>query len=428
MTKYLIIGAGPAGLAAAVALQQADIAFDMVDAGNKVGGIWDIQREDTPMYQSAHFISSRTLSGFENYPMPANYPDYPSHTLVQSYIEDYANRHHIGEKIRFQTKVVEVNTLNAQWEVIFENGKRSRYEGVICATGITWHPNFPKVKGEFTGEYIHSFAYKEPSFFKGKRVLIIGAGNSGCDIACDAARAAEKAFISLRRGYYFLPKYTLGIPSDLFKEKFSTPFKALDTHLSEFLLNKVLVGNLENFGLPKPDHHLMESHPIMNSRLLHYLGHGDIQAKKNIAEFQGNVVIFEDGSQEEVDVVVAATGYKRVFPFLSDELLDSSKDSKEIDLHLEVFSKKHDNLFFMGGIEVSSAIFGLLNLQGRLIASYLQAKENTSTAFQKFLLQKSKKVSLKGKNRYIDSLRHQRYVDKDLYRARLKKEIQQLGQ
>ncbi|MEL6192356.1 MAG: NAD(P)-binding domain-containing protein [Bacteroidota bacterium] len=429
MQKYLIIGAGPAGLAAAVALKKAHIPFEMVDAGDKVGGIWDIERKETPMYKSAHFISSKTLSGFQDYPMPEEYPDYPSHSLVQSYIEKFSDHHRLEPFARFKTRVKEMKPVEDKWEVRFEDGSQKTYQGVICATGITWHLNHPQIEGEFEGEYIHSFAYKDSSVFKGKRVLIIGAGNSGCDIACDAAKEADKAFISLRRGYYFLPKYTLGMPSDLFKEKFSIPFKALDTRISEFLLNKVFVGKLSHFGLPEPDHRLMESHPIMNNRLLHYLGHGDIIARKNVSSFEGKEVIFEDGSREEIDLIIAATGYKRIFPFLSENHVDYQPDDKEVDLYLEIFSKKYDNLFFIGGIEVASAVFGLFSLQGQAIASYLNAQEQDSAPYQKFLKERNQKtVNLKGKSKYVDSMRHKRYVDKERYKSILTNQINAFAQ
>ena len=168
----------------------------------------------------------------------------------------------------------------------------------------------------------------------------------------------------------------------------------------------------------------MESHPIMNNRLLHYLGHGDIAAKRNVLEFKGKKVIFEDGTEEEVDLIIAATGYKRTFPFLSEDLLDKGT-GKEIDPYLQIFSRKFDKLFFVGGIEVSSAIFGLLSLQGELIAAYLKAGEKNNDSFKNFLEnKKSRNINLKGKNKYIDSLRHQRYVDKKLYENLLLNHIQ----
>ncbi len=424
MRKYLIIGAGPAGLAMAVALQKAAIPFEVVDAGQRAGGIWDIQRADTPMYESAHFISSRTLSGFLDMPMPEDYPDYPAHQLVQAYLEAYADHHQLQPNISFRTKVISAEPTGKNWKVYFEGRQPATYQGVICATGITWYQNLPDIEGDFEGTFMHSFSYRDPSLFKGKRVLIIGGGNSACDIACDAASSAKAAFISLRRGYYFLPKYTFGMPSDLFKHKYRLPSKYLDTKLSELLLNKVLVGNLENYGLPKPDHGLMESHPIMNSRLLHHLGHGDIVARKDVSRFKGKQVIFKDGTTEEIDVIIAATGYKREFPFLSISSMARKNGSQEIDLHLEIFSKQHDNLIFVGGIEVASAVFGLFNLQAAVVAAYLQAKETGKRSYQNFLKSKhSKRINLIGKNKYIDSIRHQRYVDKTHYQRILQQQL-----
>ena len=429
MEKYLIIGAGPAGLATAVALKKAAIPFEVVDAGQRVGGIWDIERGDTPMYQSAHFISSKTLSGFLDFPMPEEYPDYPNHQLVQAYLESYAAHHQLHSSIAFRTKVIRAEPTGEHWIVAFEGREPKRYQGVICATGITWHLNLPAIEGNFDETFIHSFSYRDPSLFQDKRVLIIGGGNSGCDIACDAARVAKKAFISLRRGYYFLPKYTLGMPSDLFKHKHKLPNKYLDTKISEWLLNKVLVGNLENYGLPKPDHGLLESHPIMNSRLLHHLGHGDIVAKKDVSRFQGKAVSFVDGSTEEIDLIIAATGYKREFPFLPESSMTSQDDKPDVDLHLEIFSRQYDNLFFVGGIEVASAVFGLFSLQGSVVAAAIQGKGKGKTAYQQFLQERqSKRVDLVGKNKYIDSMRHKRYVDKARYQHILQQQLKSFQQ
>ncbi len=305
----------------------------------------------------------------------------------------------------------------------FDNGTKGTYAGLIIATGITWHKNFPALQGKYSGRIIHSFDYKSSELFKDKKVLIIGAGNSGCDIACDAAREAGQAFISMRRGYYFIPKYLFGMPSDLFKEKYGFPIKRIDRFISELLLNKVVVGNLENYGLQKPDHGLLQSHPIMNNRLLHHLGHGDISAKPDIDSCDGKMVRFKDGSQEEIDLIVTATGYKRTFPFLDDEII-KSKEHKQVDLYLEMFHRTHDNLFFTGGIEVSSAIFGLLSLQGETIAAAIKAKNRGNTSYKNFLDDKrTKQHNLKRNNRYISSLRHERYVDKPSYQKLLKRQI-----
>lgn len=425
MKNYLIIGAGPAGISTAVALKQRGISFDLVEAGENVGGIWDISRSQTPMYQSAHFISSKKLSGFSDFPMPDHFPDYPGHALVQAYLEDYVAHHQLTSHIQTHTRVLNATPEQKRWVVSFEGKDAVSYDGLICATGVTWFKNEPDHVRDFSGQYLHSFDYRDPSLFSWKRVLIIGGGNSGCDIACDAASAAKEAYISLRRGYYFIPKYIMGMPADEYKAKFSLPGK-LDTWISQMMLNKLLVGDLTRYGLQKPDHQLMQSHPIINDQLIHYLGHGDILAKPDVQQIEGQQVTFSDGSKVEVDVIIAATGYKRCFPFLDPNHLDIGGTDQEHDFYLEIFSRKFENLFFVGGIEVSSAVFGLLGLQGQLIASFL-AQESTDKIRQFNHLKNAVRNDSRKGLKMIPSERHRRYVEKTHYRKKLHQAIQSLS-
>ena len=211
------MGAGPAGLAAARWLKALDVPFEAFERNPDVGGIWNIDFKDSPMYESAHFISSRTLSGFRDFGMPDSYPDYPSHRQILRFIESYADRHDLRRRFRFGVAIEAARPDGAGgWRVRFSEGSERTYAGIITAVGGEWRPHIPKLPGNFTGEIIHSRDYKHPRRFEGRRVLIVGAGNSGCDLACDASRAAERAMISLRRGYYFVPKHIFGRPADVF--------------------------------------------------------------------------------------------------------------------------------------------------------------------------------------------------------------------
>ncbi|MEM7369954.1 MAG: NAD(P)-binding domain-containing protein [Bacteroidota bacterium] len=426
-SRFLIIGAGPAGLSAAVALKTQGLSFQIIDSGKQVGGIWDIDREDGPMYESAHFISSKSMSGFLDFPMPEDYPDYPRHDKILAYIQSYARVHELEQHILFGTTVSQLERLEEgkRWRAHLSTGTTQEYQGVICASGLTWIPNMPTYAGTFEGEMFHSLHYRTLDSLKGKRVLIIGAGNSGCDIACDAARVAEATFLSMRRGYYFLPKYVFGIPSDVFAQKGPKLPYWMELRINEFLINKLLVGNLEKYGLPKPDHHLLESHPIMNTRILHHLGHGDMVAKKAVTEFQGKQVLFEDGSKEEVDLIILATGYKREYPFL--DLADLDYSGEKLDLYLEVFHRRYNNMFFMGGFESDGAAYGMFGKQGRLIAGYLASKKLNPDFFKRFTSKKANSYpNLHGKHSYVDSQRHHHYLQYDQYHKLLDKALKSL--
>jgi cation diffusion facilitator CzcD-associated flavoprotein CzcO len=213
-----IVGAGPAGLSAARALKRSGIAYDQIERHGDVGGIWDLDNPGTPMYESAHFISSRKTSGFFDFPMPDTFPDYPSNRQILRYTRDFATAYGLREAIRFNTAVEAVERAGDGWTVTLDDGSRHDYRAVICATGVNWTPRTPEHPGTFTGQIRHSSSYRSPLEFRGERVLIVGLGNSGADIACDAAANADAAFVSVRRGYHLIPKHLFGMPIDEFAD------------------------------------------------------------------------------------------------------------------------------------------------------------------------------------------------------------------
>ena len=413
-----IIGAGPCGLLAAAALKKRGIPFEIVDAGRQPGGIWDIDRDATPMYESAHFISSRQLSGFSGFPMPATYPDYPRHNLILDYIRSFARHHDLERHITFGLRVESaVRAQSGGWRITLSTGEDRLCSALCVATGTTWQPRIPAVPGNFEGEAYHSFFYRSPKEFEGKRVLIVGGGNSAADIACDAARSASAAFISLRRGYYFIPKFIFGQPSDVFAHSGPQLPRWLEERVFGFLMNRILVGNLTKYGLQKPDHPILRSHPILNTQILHHLGHGDIHARRDVKFLDGRVVHFVDGRSEEIDLIIWATGYDKRFPFLPDSELGNNPD----DLYLNVFHRRHADLFFTGLFETDGAAYGLAGTQAELIAAYLDTNlpEPARAAFDR--QRASDRPDLRGGVHYIESMRHNYYVKGDVYEKVLQK-------
>lgn len=415
-----IIGAGPGGLLSAVALKARGIPFEIVDAGRQPGGIWDIDREQTPMYESAHFISSRRLSGFPGFPMPASYPDYPKHDRILEYVRAFARHHDLERHITFGVRV-ESATRRAEggWTITLDSGDVRHCRALCVATGTTWYPRVPDLPGHFDGEAYHSFHYRSPREFEGKRVLIVGGGNSAADIACDAARSAKRAFISLRRGYHFIPKFIFGQPADVFSHAGPQLPRWLEERVFGFLINRILVGDLTKLGLPRPDHPILRTHPILNTQILHHLGHGDIEARKDVQRLDGRTVRFVDGTSEEIDLIVWATGYEKRFPFLDDAEID--RHGEALDLYLNIFHRRHADLFFMGLFETDGAAYGLYGQQAELIATYLDPALNAKTRATFDGLRAHDRPDLRGGVRYVASPRHDFYVKGDVYEKTLRR-------
>jgi cation diffusion facilitator CzcD-associated flavoprotein CzcO len=308
-SQMALIGAGPVGLGMAKALLAHNIPYEQVEADQDLGGNWL-----HGVYETVHIISSRKTTEYADYPMPASYPDFPSRQQMLDYVRGYAEKFQLRAHIQFNTKVVMALPLvDGRWELELESGEKRIYKGLIVCNGHHWDRRFPKYPGTFEGEFIHSKDYRTPEQLKGKRVLVVGGGNSGCDVAAEAARVGVSASISLRRGYWFLPKTLMGIPSaELMKPWL--PVWAQRAFLRVAL--RIAIGKFSDYGLPEPEHKIFEAHPTINSELLYYVKQGRIRPRPDIARFEGKKVHFTDATSEEFDTVVCATGYHVSFPFL----------------------------------------------------------------------------------------------------------------
>jgi cation diffusion facilitator CzcD-associated flavoprotein CzcO len=427
--KIAIIGAGPGGLCAARWLQAHDIPFDLLERNKDVGGLWDIDAPGSPIYESAHFISSKTLSGFRDFPMPDDYPDYPSHRLILGYLRKYAERHGTREKARFGVRVKAVRPEATEgglrgWRLVLESGETRRYAGVIVATGLQWTPKQPALPGQFEGEAIHSAAYKSTRQLAGKRVLVVGGGNSGCDIAVDAGQAAAKAFLSVRRGYWFIPKHVFGVPADVFGDSGPQLPAWLEQRIFQPLL-RALVGDLRRYGLPRPDHRLFETHPVLNSQILHSLSHGDVKPKPDVKGFEGRRVTFADGSAEEIDLVIFATGYRRKIEILPEGL---HKEGDVSQLFLNAFHRSQPDLFVVGFFETDAGAYPLIDLQCELIAKLLRLRRAAPKRLAPFEQRlQGPPPDFSGGVRFLQVERMTNYVRSHPYKRYLAAAIADLG-
>jgi amino acid transporter len=414
--RYCVVGAGPSGMIMARALMREGVPFDWYEKHSGFGGIWDADNPGSPMYESAHFISSKYTSGFYGDPMPAEFPDYPRWQQIRDYITGFGNRYHLESRVTFNTEVVAAQPLeHDRWAVTLSNGSIHEYDGLICAPGVTWHANTPTLAGQshFTGELRHSQTFSDGIEFRGRRVLIVGAGNSGVDIASDAARHADTAFISVRRGYRYIPKHIGGLPTDAVLNGIIDPPKGLSLSGDTNQLIDALVGDLTRFGLPAPDHDALASHPIMNTQVLHHLAHGDLIAKPDIDHLTKTGVVFADGSEEQVDVILLATGYEYRIPFLDPALLEWKQGHPQ--LYLNVFSRQHDSLYVLGFIEFADAAYKRFDEMAQLVVMDIRARETGVHRTEIRALKATDRPDLRGGIEYIDSPRHANYVEAHTY-------------
>jgi hypothetical protein len=407
------------------ALKRQGLTYEQFERHRDVGGVWDIDNPGTPMYESAHFISSRDLSGFLDYPMPKHFPDYPSNRQILEYARAFARAFDLYDNISFNTAVEKVEKQDdGRWQVTLAGGEQRRYRAVVCATGCNWDPNMPEVKGQFNGEIRHSVTFKKADEFRGKRVMIIGAGNSGADIACDAATHANKAFISMRRGYHFIPKHLFGLPADEVSEKGPQLPMWLTRPIFQVIL-RLINGDTSRFGLPTPDHKLFESHPLMNTQLLHYLQHGDIQVKADVSHYEGDYAVFKDGSREVLDLVLYATGYKWSCKYAADYF--EWKGGRP-QLYLSIFSRQHHNLFGIGYLETNSSAYKLFDNEAHAIACYLRDQlQRPEQARQFDQLIAHDHPDLSGGIQFVKSQRHEVYLEVHALKKHLRKLRQQMG-
>jgi cation diffusion facilitator CzcD-associated flavoprotein CzcO len=364
--RLLVIGAGPVGLGMASALKAHGIAYDQVDANEGVGGLW---RQG--VYRSAHIVSSKRSTAYADFPMPADYPDFPSAGQMLGYLESFAASRGLLEHIEGGRKVLRARPLhNESWQVAFEDGEERIYKGLVVCNGHHWDRRMPSFSGTFAGRIIHSRDYREPADLAGKRVLVIGGGNSACDIACEAARVGASCELSLRSGYWFLPKTVFGRPlTDI-------PIWNLPEWMQRLVLRaivRIVIGDYRAYGLPKPNHNLFERHPTYGTDLLNYIRQGRIKPRSEIARFDGRTVHFKDGSAGEFDLVVAATGYHNSFPFLPNGLLQVENEA--VQVYGGAFPDNVKNLYVVGWVQARNGFGSLLTPAADLYARMIRMQD-----------------------------------------------------
>ncbi len=416
--KVCIIGAGASGLTAMRALEQQQIPFDCFEMGSDIGGNWRFDNDNgrSSAYRSLHIDTSKGRMQFSDLPMPAHYPAFPHHSQVLAYFEQYADHFDLRRRVTFQTRVEKVEPAApgeaggyrvTTRSVHGGETRQGRYRAVMVCNGHHWLPKMPDFPGKFSGRCTHSHHYRDPEPYLGQRVLVVGIGNSGADIASELSRAADRTFLAMRRRPRIIPRYVMGFPLD----QWTTPRSSrLPLWLQQFayrLLLKMTVGDQTRYGFPNPDHAVLTEHPTVSSELLNIVAHGGLTLKPNVQELRGDQVLFEDGSLETVDAIIYATGYQIAFPFLDPDFF--RVEDNEVALYRKVVSPDHPDLYFIGLIQPLGAIMPLAEQQARWAAELISGagKLPDREAMRREIERERAEIV----QRYVRSTRHTIQVD-----------------
>ncbi|MGP8243074.1 MAG: flavin-containing monooxygenase [Bryobacteraceae bacterium] len=383
--RTCVIGAGAAGIATACALSRAGMAFDWFEAGSAPGGLWRYNNDSgkSAVYESLKTNTSAPNMRLFGYQAPELGNDYLSPSSVVRYLESFLDFAGLTPRLRLSTAIENVEPLaSGGFRVTVqprqEAGFVAFYNHVVVANGRNWDPVVPQLPGEFHGRTLHALYYKTPAILAGKRVVVAGFGNTGADIAVDAAAAAGSVILSTRAGGHLSHRYRGGVPADR-ETGGSGPGKLLRDWarlLPRPIRNWLAARRLPQRGLSPKVVAALEAGarfrakpPIINDRIAPLIDADLIQVRPGIRAFEGRVVRFEDGSTAEADIVIWATGYRTSFPFFSQAMAESNGHFR--DRYLRVAAPHQPGLYFVGHAAVIGPVFPVLEAQARLVAAWI---------------------------------------------------------
>lgn len=388
--RVCVIGAGLSGLAVAHALKERGIPFVCLEKAPDVGGIWRQPGagERGPGYLSLHLNTAKQLTGYADFPMPSPYPLYPRHSQFAAYLRSFAEWAGLLGHVELRTEAVSVRQdADGGWTVVSRDADGAetsrRFEQVVVASGHHTDPALPDPlpagADSFTGTILHSLDYRDGGDFDGRRVVVVGLGASAVDIAADLSRHAEQTLLSVRRGLHIVPKQLFGMSVDEIAEApwwTEMSFAEQRRWVERALL--VARGRLGDYGLPEPDHPVFSSATTLSDEILSRIRHGAVTPKPAIGSFDGDRVVFTDGTSVAADAVVYCTGFRMTFPFLPAGCPVAADGS--VELYRRVVPADRPGLYFVGLVRPVGSITRLVEAQAQWVARLVDGEAELPAA------------------------------------------------
>jgi hypothetical protein len=409
------------------ALTEQGIAVECFERGSRLGGLWRYENDNglSPAYASLRTNVSRARMGYPSFPMPERYPEFASHADMADYLDAYAARFRLDAHITFGATVTRLEPdPDAGWLLTCDDRQTRRFDSVVVAVGHHWCPRQPKDLGAFSGTVSHACHYRTPDPLAGRRVLVVGAGQSASEIAVEVAAVAARVCVAVRRPTHVIPRWLGGKPYD---SGDTAPQNRLPWSVWNALCSRAVSRETGDppASWPSPEGPILEDIPIISSELLTAVDHGAIIVRPALARLDGDQALFADGTTESFDDVIFATGYQISLPFLAPAGI--SPNGRELPLYRRIAPPAHPGLLFAGFVDAPGGLLPIVEAQAEWIAALLTGTLSlpSATTMHRAIRRGERRSRARFPNDGADSLRcdphaYRRVVRADLRRARLR--------
>jgi hypothetical protein len=360
---------------------------------------------------------------YPSFPMPEWFGEFPRHSEMARYLGAYAEANGLRGSIRLGTTVERLEpAADGRWRITLDDGSKRTYGAVVLATGLFWCPRRPSYPGSFAGTMSHSHEYRMPQPFAGRRVLVVGAGQSAAEIAVEVSTVADRTFMSVRGGVHVIPRWIGKGPYDAAD---FAPLNRLPWRLLNMIYQTRVARALGPVPAqwPLPAHRLLEAIPIVSSDLIPAVRRRDVVVKPAIDELRGDRVSFVDGSEEQVDSIVNATGYEISMPFLRSSLV--AVNGRELPLYRRIAPPEVRGLYFAGFLDAPGGLLPVVETQGEWIAAVLTGRLRLPPAaeMRRAIERSEQRTRRRFPNERPDSVR----CDPHAYRRLLQSDLRRAG-
>ena len=372
--RIAVLGAGAAGLCVSKTLLERGFRdITVFEIGTKIGGMWCYKNDNqrSSAYRTLHINTSRNVTQFSDFPFEPDVQFFPDHWDMHRYLERYAAHFGVKPLIRFNSPVKQLEPLFKPgveapcWQIELESGQRESFDTVIAATGHLSEPNHVAMfRDEFTGEYLHSHDYRTPEPYVGKKICIVGVGNSALDVSGDVCATSPRCVLVARSGALIMPKLLFGIPGTEITQAIQRPW--LPERIRRWLLRLVAYvahGDQTKLGFRPLN---IRTHATSNGTIITDVAYNRVEVKHEIVKIEGRRIFFNDGSDDEFDVLIAATGYLIDLPYVPQSVVPLERN--RLDLYKRIVPPGWPGLYFIGFFNTDTALNMVFEHQSKWIS------------------------------------------------------------